>query len=85
MPCTPTPELRPSGRPNRKIRLPKRYQDELLPHPPSLPYQAYHLHPSQSSDEEDIVFGDSEDILGSTPPTFESSAHRTCPNSYGVY
>jgi hypothetical protein len=85
VPRTPTPELHPSGRSNRKIRLPKRYHDELPPHPPSLPYQAYHLHPSQSGDEEDVVFGDPEDILRSIPPASESLAHHTCPNSYGVY
>ena len=52
-----------------------------------MPYQAYYPHPSQSSDEEDIVFGDSEgtSILASTPPTSESLAHRTSPNSYGIY
>ena len=32
-----------------------------------------------------MVFGDSEDILGSTPPASESTAHHTCPNSYGVF
>lgn len=52
-----------------------RYQDALPPHPPSL----------QSSDEEDVVFGDSEGIFLSTPPASESSAHRTSPNSYGIY
>ncbi|KAF9550311.1 hypothetical protein CPC08DRAFT_755181 [Agrocybe pediades] len=30
------PELRPSGRPNRLIRLPARYRDELPPDPPPL-------------------------------------------------
>jgi len=35
--------------------------------------------------EEDIIFGDSEGILASTPPISESTAHRTCPNSYRVY
>ncbi len=85
MPYTPTPKLHPSGQPNQKIHLSKCYQDKLPPHPPSLPYQAYHLYPSQSSDEKDIIFRDSEEILGSMPPTSESSAHRTCPNSYGVY
>ena len=57
----------------------------LPPHPPSLPHQAYLLHPSQSSDEEDVIFGDSGDNLASTPPTSESSAHHTSPNSYGIY
>jgi hypothetical protein len=47
----------------------------------------YHLPPSQSSDdlEEDVVFGDSEDILGSTPPISKSTAHCTYSNSYRVY
>jgi hypothetical protein len=85
VPCTPTSELRPSGQPNWKIRLPKCYHDELPLHPPSLPYQAYHLHPSQSGDEEDVIFGDPEDILRSMPPASESSAHHTCSNSYRVY
>ncbi|KAF9551569.1 hypothetical protein CPC08DRAFT_738298 [Agrocybe pediades] len=31
---SPTPPLRPSGRPNRKIRLPLRYRDEPPPQPP---------------------------------------------------
>src|SRR4051812_5026386 len=30
------PELRPSGRPNRPIRLPARYRDEMPPQPPLL-------------------------------------------------
>ncbi len=43
----------------------------------------HHHHPTQSSDEEDVVSGGSEGPLSSTAP--ESSAHRTCPNSYGIY
>ena len=64
--------------------MPKRYQDVLPPHPPSLPHQAYQLYLSQSSNEEDVIFGDAEGTA-STPPTSESSAHRTCVNSYGIY
>jgi hypothetical protein len=56
----------------------------LPPHPPSLPHQAYQLYLSQSSDEEDVIFGDAEGTA-STPPTSESLAHRTCANSYGIY
>jgi len=32
-----------------------------------------------------MVFGDSEDILRSTPPASESTAQHTYPNSYGVF
>ena len=31
---SPSPPPRPSGRPNRRIRLPRRYRDELPPNPP---------------------------------------------------
>ncbi|KAJ3494201.1 hypothetical protein NLJ89_g10856 [Agrocybe chaxingu] len=38
-PHSPSPPPRPSGRPARKIRLPKRFRDELPPAPPYMPIQ----------------------------------------------
>jgi len=43
----------------------------------------HHHHTTQSSDEEDIISRGSEGPL--LPAAPESLAHRTCPNSYGIY
>jgi hypothetical protein len=45
----------------------------------------HHLHPSHSNDEEDIVFKGSGGQLAPETTASESSVHRTCPNSYGIY
>ena len=45
----------------------------------------HHLHPSHSNHEEDIVFEGSRGQLAPETTASESSAHRTCPNSYGIY
>ena len=44
-----------------------------------------HLHPSHSSDEEDVVFEGSGGPLAAETTASEPLAHCTHPNSYGIY
>ena len=74
--------MRPSGRPNRKIRKPLRYLDELPPQPPIIP-------PPPISDTQ--LPSTSAPVPPSSlppvlsPPVSASTAYQTSPNAYGVY
>jgi hypothetical protein len=72
----PSPLLRPSGRPNRKIRLPRRYVDELPPQPPviSNPIPDVQLPPTPA-------LPSPPHIQPPDPPT----TYNTVLNSYGVH
>ena len=73
---SPSPPPRPSGRPNRRIRIPHRYRDDLPsnPNPPIIPVEEY----------------DNSNIdNASVPPVhllarFKSTLFRTETNSFGV-
>lgn len=77
----PTPEFRPSGRPNRKIRLPKHYRDELPPLPPSVPLRTnldtdHHIHSSSDASQ------DPEGLPVPMPTASVPLAYSSLPNSY---
>ena len=78
--------MRPSGRPNRKIRLPLRYVDELPPQPPIIPRPIFDIQqpfasiPSSGSPPLPTL---SVDIP--TNPVNASTIYETPPNAYGVH
>lgn len=75
-PASPSPPpLRPSGRPARRARLPKRFRDEqpplvavILPQPPN-----------------DLQVEPAADAERASTPDAEDSTIRTDPNHYGIY
>ena len=73
--------MRPSGRPNRKIRIPLRYVDELPPQPPIItpPISDTQL-PSTSAPVPPPPF---PPVL--SPTVNVSTAYQAPPNAYGVY
>jgi hypothetical protein len=78
---SPSPPPRPSGRPNRRIRLPLRYRDDLPPNP----------NPPIISVSEDIVDYDDEPVetvVYASPdsiPMPKAALFCTETNSFGVY
>ena len=73
-PRTPSPPPRPSGRPNRRIRLPQRFRDDLPPQIIILPIQ------SEEPSEDETTLQPLEPS-NSEPSNFFS----TETNSFGVY
>jgi len=76
---SPSPPPRPSGRPNRRIRLPLRYRDELPPNPPIV------------SVPKELVEYDDEPVQSmghATPesiPIHEATQFCTETNTFGIY
>ena len=82
---SPTPPPRPSGRPNRRIRLPRRYRDDLPPNPnpPIISVSEdldAHEEPQDAHEEPLQIYAPSDSI-----PTFKSALFCTEMNSFGVY
>lgn len=75
----PQPQYRQSGRPFRRIRVPKRYVDELPPGPLSF---AALLNSDPESDPSDL---DSPDYPDETAPPGAGRVYETQPNEYGIY
>lgn len=71
----PTPVLRPSGRPNRRIRLPARFRDELPAIPPPIVPQEVE---NEAAVDMDIEEEEAE-------MTKKPQAFKTHANSFGVY
>ena len=72
--------LRPSGRPNRKIRIPLRYVDELPPQPPIIPQPISDIQlPSASAPAPPPP---SRRVLS---PVSAPTGYKTPPNAYGIY
>ena len=71
----PIPALRPSGRPNRQIRLPARFLDNLPPAPP----------PTIQLDACDDVDMDASDPEDSITPVIVDPPFRTPPDSFGMF
>jgi Plavaka transposase len=73
--------LRPSGRPNRKIRIPLRYVDELPPQPPIVPPPIFDTQlPSTSAPVRSPSFSPV-----SSPTVNASTAYQAPSDAYGVY
>ena len=76
------PPTRPSGRPNRQIRLPLRYRDDLPPNPnpPIVPiFEVLDVH------EEPLVQSPSEDFEPISLSELTSALFCTETNSFGIY
>ena len=68
------------GQPAQKIRLPKRYHDELPPPPAHIPINS----PEPDMDEEEQIPASSTNVHSLETHTGSSYAYRTEPDSYGV-
>ncbi|KAG6882840.1 hypothetical protein C0992_010509, partial [Termitomyces sp. T32_za158] len=78
-----SPALRPSGRPKRAIRLPKRYID-LMPPPPPPP--VHDLLPTRDPSPTTLRHASTqESILSSSPEPIPQDIYCTEPNSFGIY
>ena len=78
-----SPLLRPSGRPNCKIRMPRRYIDELPPQPPVFPDLISDMQlPSTPSPLPSPTISES---LSNPLDNAANITYETLPNSYGVY
>ncbi|KAF9554492.1 hypothetical protein CPC08DRAFT_727124 [Agrocybe pediades] len=80
---SPTPPLRPSGRPNRKIRLPLRYRDEPPPQPPLI--QAVDIEENGPEVIGNPCQPEESMPQSSVSPTASTNSYTSQPNSYGAY
>lgn len=80
---SPTPPPRPSGRPNRKIRLPQRFRDILPANPPAIPLPE---EPDEDNDNNQTTNSRSKSPSESSQASSEScDPFITEVNTFGIY